>query len=119
MFGYARLDDPVMVPLMNEIYRAFWNPLLNFFIPNMKLVKKERIGSRIRKTYEPIAKTPFERLLESDKISDRTKYKLREQYKAMNPFTLREMLDEALSRFKRLVRIAEDNRRLYGEDKSA
>ena len=119
LFGYARLDDPVMVPLMNEIYRAFWNPLLNFFIPNMKLVKKERIGSRIRKTYEPIAKTPFERLLESDKISDRTKYKLREQYKAMNPFTLREMLDEALSRFKRLVRIAEDNRRLYGEDKSA
>ena len=82
----------------------------------MKLVKKERVGSRIRKTCEPIAKMLIERLQESDKISDMTKYKLREQYKAMNTFTLREMLDGVLSRFKRLIRIAEDNRRLYGED---
>ena len=119
LFGYVRLDDPAMVPLMNEIYRAYWNPLLNFFIPNMKLVKKERVGSRIRKTYEPIAKTPYERLLESDKISDRMKSRLRDSYSAMNPFTLREMLDKALIRFKQLVHIAEENRRLYDERASA
>jgi len=119
LFGYVRLDDPAMVPLMNEIYRAYWNPLLNFFIPNMKLVKKERVGSRIRKTYEPIAKTPYERLLESDKISDRMKSRLRDSYSAMNPFTLRKMLDEALIRFKQLVHIAEENRKIYNERVSA
>src|SRR4029079_11575761 len=52
LFGYDRFENRDLVKLMNEIYQAYWNPILNFFTPVMKLEKKERIGGRVRKKYD-------------------------------------------------------------------
>jgi len=37
---------------------------MNLFMPSMKLLKKQRIGSRLKRVYEE-TKTPFERVVES------------------------------------------------------
>jgi len=58
LFGYARIDDPELMLLMNTIYTQYWGPLQNFFMPTQKLIRKTRIGARIKKEYEP-AKTPY------------------------------------------------------------
>lgn len=88
LFGYDRIDDPSLIPLMNEIYRAYWNPLHNFFTPVLKLKSKERIGGRVKKIYDE-PKTPFKRLMESDLITEEDKQKLKDTYVTKNPIYLK------------------------------
>lgn len=109
LFGYDRLDEIELIPLMNEIYRAYWNPLHNYFIPNMKLVKKERIGGRVKKTYDT-PKTPFQRIIESSSVYSGQKEKLRVNISWLNPFTLKNELDKKLKYFRRLVEINNYNK---------
>jgi len=109
LFGYARLDDPILVLIMNEIYRAYWNPLQNYFMPMTKLKEKRRIGAKIKKTYlEP--KTPCQRLLESDDVCQADKKRLIDKRKCINPFDLKLRMDEKLKEFGKLVEISEVNR---------
>ena len=51
LFGYNRFDDESVVKLMNEIYKEYWNPLQNFFLPTMKLIEKVRKGGKIIKKF--------------------------------------------------------------------
>ena len=51
LFGYERFDSPRQVNLMNEIYKNYWNPLQNFFLPTFKLKEKIRVGAKIKKKY--------------------------------------------------------------------
>ena len=102
LFGYERLESPQFIRIMNEIYRAFWNPLLNFFTPNLKLIKKERIGAKIKKTYDK-PKTPYQRLMQSAHLTPQQKASLRESFKAKNPFYLKEQLETRLKVFKQLL----------------
>lgn len=103
LFGYDRFEERELCYLMNEIYRAFWNPLQNFFIPVLKLKEKKRIGSKIKKVYDQ-PKTPYQRLLESEHISSAEKARLKEIIKTKNPFYLRQELQR---RVKNFIRIAE------------
>jgi len=68
LFGYSRIEHLELVDMMNDIYRNYWNPLLNYFCPALKLVKKTRIGGKLRKTYDK-PKTPYDRLLDCGKLS--------------------------------------------------
>lgn len=98
LFGYDRYEHAELIPLMNEIYRAYWNPLQNYFIPNMKLVSKERIGGRIKKKYD-VPKTPAQRLLLNDYISTAQKANIRENFETKNPFYLKLEMDKKLKEF--------------------
>lgn len=101
-FGYERID-PALAALMNEIYRDYWNPLHNFFLPQMQLVSKERIGSRIRKKYD-LPKTPFERLKLAPNVAEEEKAKLAIRMKSLNPFDLKRGLEQKLNLFFRLLK---------------
>ena len=48
---------------MNELYRGQLRLMMNLFQPSVKLVAKERKGSRLIRRYEE-ARTPLERLAE-------------------------------------------------------
>lgn len=102
LFGYDRVDDPILIPLMNEIYRAYWNPLMNYFTPVLKLQSKERIGGRVKKKYDK-PKTPFKRLLESSYVLEREKSKLKDNYATKNPIFLKKELDKKLKEYFKLV----------------
>lgn len=65
----------------------------------MKLIKKERIGAKIKKIFDE-PKTPYQRALESEFISDKRKEKLRTEKAKLNPFTLRIGLEIKLKEFK-------------------
>jgi hypothetical protein len=50
-FGYERYDNPAVVPLINALCKGELNWLLNGFLPTMKLKSKERVGSKVVRTY--------------------------------------------------------------------
>jgi len=102
LFGYDRLDDRELLPLMNEIYRV-QNLIQNYFIPQFKLKSKVRIGAKIKKTYDT-PKTPYQRLLEDEHVTDEQKKKLRETYATLNYFALQAEKEELLARFEQLKR---------------
>lgn len=115
LFGYERIDDMQIVLLMNEIYQAYWNPLWNYFTPMMKLVKKERVNSKIKKTYDD-PKTPYQRLIECDRLTLKEKRLLIEAQRAKNPFFLKKELDRKLKIFHQLVEQRKRERKLTGSD---
>ena len=93
--GYQRLDDPKIVPLLNNLYRQQWRLFHNFFCPSMKLLSKERIGSKTLKRHDP-PKTPYQRITESSHIPPNLKLHLSKQLEKLNPFVLREAMEKKL-----------------------
>jgi len=96
LFGYERFDVAHLVPLMNKIYKELWNPLQNFFFPAMKILRKTRIGARIKKDYD-LPKTPYQRLIESADTSLETRAALEARCKTLNPFLLQDSLEKRKS----------------------
>lgn len=115
LFGYERIEDMQILMVMNEVYQAYWNPLWNYFTPMMKLVKKERVKSKIKKTYDD-PKTPYQRLLETDRLTTQQKRKLKGIYASKNPFFLKQQLDAKLKIFHQLVEQRKRERKLTGSD---
>ena len=101
--GYDRIDSQSATAILNEIYRELWCPFLNFFMPTFKLIRKERIGSRIRKQHEK-PKTPYQRVLECPEVSEEQKARLRAQYEALDPFELKTRIEEKLQFFFKTLR---------------
>ncbi len=61
LIGWDRYDTALAVRFMNDLYRNEWSLMMNFFQPSVKLVRKQRVGSRIRRVYDK-PKTPLDRL---------------------------------------------------------
>lgn len=96
-FGYHRLDNPKVVPLMNELYKTEWRLYHNFFCPSMKLVSKKMVASKTIKCYDT-PKTPFQRVLESKKVPIYIKRPLKEQFETLNPFQLKKAIEKKLKK---------------------
>jgi hypothetical protein len=103
VFGYERIEDAELVNLMNEIYRDYWNPLHNFFLPQMQLLTKERVGSKIKKKHD-FPKTPYERLKLSQGMTEEQLAELEKRYQSLNPFELKKGLERRLDVFFSLLR---------------
>ena len=95
--GYDRLDNPDAIPLMNDLYKTEWRLYHNFFCPSVKLIEKKRIASKTIKRYDK-PKTPYQRILESKNVSRSMKQKIKEQFKELNPFTLRKGMEKKLKK---------------------
>lgn len=95
LFGYDRIGQPHLVPLMNTLYSEFWCPLQNHFCPSLKLMEKQRNGARYVRRYHP-PETPYQRVMNHPSISDETKTALREQHARLNPFTLKAQIEAQL-----------------------
>lgn len=70
LYGHGRIDDMSLLPLMNEINRLQCL-LKNLYTPTMRLLSKERIGSKWVKCFEKVPKTPAQRVLESPFVTER------------------------------------------------
>jgi len=95
LLGYGRLEDPGLVQPINLAYQDLWGPLHNFFLPSMKLIAKERVGSRWRRKHDQ-PQTAYQRLLKMGVLSNKPKRQLREQFESLDPFELHERLEKAL-----------------------
>ena len=96
--GYGRFDTQPQVDTLNELYELL-RLYTNFFLPVMKLSKKVRIGSKIKKIYDKPT-TPYRRILRARDVSKEVKDKLRNQYKILSLVKLKEQIDEVLKRLK-------------------
>lgn len=103
VFGYDRIEQQALIDLMNEIYRDYWNPLHNFFLPSMKLKEKFRNGARITKRYDDPA-TPYERFMLAPNVAEEKKELLQARFKTLNPFELKRALEKKLDLFFGLLR---------------
>ena len=95
--GYERLDNPQTVPLLNNLYTQEWRLFHNFFCPSVKLLSKERIGSKTLKRYDS-PKTPYQRIMDSPHIPQQTKQTLTKQLASLNPFMLRKNMEEKIKK---------------------
>ena len=84
--GYYRFEGEEARAVMAELYETY-NLLVNYFFPSMKILKKERVDSKITKKYDE-AKTPFTRLMECETLPEETKLKLRQRKYSLDLETL-------------------------------
>lgn len=91
--GWTRLDaDPDIVDLMNEYYETL-DLYLNHFQAVRRTLSKKRIGAKYHRVFEKKAKTPYERLIEHPKITDKIKQAVKQEHESLNPLLLKEKLD--------------------------
>jgi hypothetical protein len=79
---------------------------LNLFLPSVKLVKKVRVGSKVRRVYDA-ARTPFERVRECAQTDAQKVAQLEQLRKCLDPFQMSRSIERKLERISRLA-----NRRL-------
>lgn len=101
--GYRRFETPALVELLNELYTSEWRLFHNFFLPSAKLTQKQRLRSKIIKVHDD-PKTPYQRILDSTHVPQRTKDKLTDLYHTLNPFTLRKAIDHQIAKIRQLAR---------------
>ena len=90
--GYLRYDTDEELVILNEMY-DFVCPLVNFFHPSVKLIEKIRTGGKVKKIYDS-PKTPLERVLESNDVSENDKRKLRMQENKSDPVKLQRKVEK-------------------------
>jgi hypothetical protein len=70
LLAWDRYDTPQAVEAINDLYRNELRLWMNLFQPSVKLLRKIRVGSKLRRAYGP-AETPLDRVLASGIGPDR------------------------------------------------
>jgi hypothetical protein len=95
--GYDRFEGELAYRQLAELYRAV-RLYVNFFQPSMKLHRKTREGSRVRRIYDQAA-TPLQRLFAADVLDALQRERLETIYQVLDPVVLLrqiEVLQDAL-----------------------
>jgi hypothetical protein len=71
-------------------------------LPSVKLLRKERVGSRVRRRYEA-PRTPLDRVLACPEIRPAVAAQLRRQRDGLDPFALAQAIDQQLDRIYALA----------------
>lgn len=95
LVGYYRYEGETAQIALQNLYDK-WNLLVNYFYPSVKILAKERKDAHTYKKYDS-AKTPYRRCLESDKLSDEVKSKLRQTKAKLNVVQLKREVEENLA----------------------
>src|SRR5229473_3580489 len=95
LLGWERYDTQDAVAAMNDLYRRELRLWLNLYLPSVKLVKKVRVGSKLRRVYDA-PKTPFERVVASKQGDAAQLSILKELQRSLDPFQLAKVIDQKL-----------------------
>ena len=106
LLGWDRYDTHEAVAAMNELYGRELRLWLNLFLPSVKLLKKVRVGSKVRRVYDA-ARTPFARVQECAGAHAQKLAQLEQLRKRLDPFQLSRSVERQLEYISRLA-----NRRL-------
>jgi integrase-like protein len=104
LLGYVRYDSPAAQAAIHALYRHELRLFQNFFLPSVKLLGKERVGSRVRRRYDT-PRTPLERVLACPEIDGRVAADLRRQRDRLDPFVLAHAIDQQLERIYALANL--------------
>jgi hypothetical protein len=101
LLGWDRYDTPEANAAINDLYRHDWCLMMNLFQPSVKVVRKIRVGSRLRRVYAP-AQTPLDRLLTYAPKSPQAQA-LQQLRATLDPFALADAIERKLERISRLA----------------
>jgi len=102
LFGYVRYNSPAAVAAMNALYGHELRLFQNLFLPSVKLVRKVRVGARIRRVYDR-PQTPFARVQACPEADPTTVAQLAALQAQLDPFALAAAIDQQLSRLYALA----------------
>jgi hypothetical protein len=111
VFGYLRYDTTKELNIINDLYENDLRLYKNFFQPVMKLKEKIRIGGKVHRKYD-VAKTPYQRIIESEQINLKTKKELKATYLSLNPAELKRNIEEKLNQLYRLYHAKKGSQRV-------
>jgi hypothetical protein len=86
--GYYRFTTQQECNALAAVYHALC-PLLNYFMPTVKLVSKTRIGAKVRKVYDK-PMSPYQRLMAYPGLSQDIRHELTSRYQSYNPVLLQQ-----------------------------
>lgn len=109
MVGYITLDCREAVEPLNDYYDVL-TPYLMHFVAVKRMLGKERVGAKYRRVYEKIAKTPYQRIIDHELVSEENKSKLREEHNKLNPLVLK---NEMAKRLRKVY----DTQQRFGQSK--
>lgn len=95
VIGYLRYDTKEEMNIINDLYRNELRLYKNFLLPVMKLKEKVRNKGKLHRKYEE-SKTPYQRLMGSNQITQETKDELKSIYDGLNPAELKRRIDRKL-----------------------
>jgi len=101
LVGYERYESASAYEALQALYQVV-RLYVNFFQPSMKVLSKAREGSKVKKKYDQ-AKTPYQRVLESEHVNEETKATLRQQYATLNPVVLLRQMQQLQAVFWKLA----------------
>jgi len=101
LVGYDRFEGKTARKCLAELYRVA-RLYVNYFQPSMKLISKTRDGAKVSKRYD-VARTPLERLLESDAVPRKVKGGLTEEYGKLDPLALLSEMSKLQQRLWKLA----------------
>ena len=97
LLGYVRYDTDEALGAINDLYKGDLRLLQNLFLPSVKLLRKERIGSKVRRHYDK-ARTPLDRVIECAGVDSAIVGKLKALREQMDPFALSASVDHQIER---------------------
>lgn len=95
--GYSRYEGIQAWSALVDLY-AVLRLYINYFQPSLKLLSKERKGSKVIKKYDE-AKTPYQRLLNTSCLTEEKRALLTDEYEKQDPVYLLKELKKAQDKF--------------------
>jgi transposase InsO family protein len=96
LMGWERYDTGQAVEALNDLYRQELRLWMNVFQPSVKLLRKVRVGARLRRVYER-ARTPLARVEASGEGQPEALARLLAQQANLDPFELDRRIQEKLA----------------------
>ena len=101
-FGYLRYDSFPARQAMNDLYRNELRTLQNLFLPSMKLINKERVGSKLKRRYDK-PQTPLERVAACPQADPLKITELKKLRDTTDPFALAKTIEQKLEHIYQLA----------------
>ncbi len=101
LVGYDRYTSKAAYQCLERLYYSV-RLYINFFQPTMKLVSKTRHGAKVNKVYD-MARTPYQRLLETGVLTEIKRQELAASYRGLNPVRLLQQINSHLEQLWQLA----------------
>jgi hypothetical protein len=102
LLGYVRYDSAAAQTAIHTLYRGELRLFQNLFLPSVKLLRKERVGSRVRRRYDA-PHTPLERVLACPDLRPEVAAHLQRLRDGLDPFALARVIAQQLDRIYTLA----------------
>lgn len=101
LVGYERYDSPAALEALNDLYCQQLRWFQNLFLPSVKLRRKIRVGSKLKRVYDS-PQTPFQRVCASKQAIPAKVAQLQQWRDTLDPFELSRQIQGKLERLFQL-----------------